>query len=83
MLRHERSDALQFIFNLQERELVAQSASCRTGQSEIDWEDNCAHYANLFRPLRIVGLLSDQIHIFHAMFAPMLCSSFCVQAGLL
>jgi len=42
MLRHERSDALQFIFNLQERELVAQFASCRTGKSEIDWKDDCA-----------------------------------------
>ena len=42
MLRRERSDALHFIFNLQERELVAQFVSCRTGQSEIDWEEDCA-----------------------------------------
>ena len=55
MLRHERPDALHFIFNLQERELVAQFASCRTGKKIAPKE--------LFRPLRIVGLLSDRVHI--------------------
>ena len=67
MLRHERSDALQVMFNLQERELVAQFSSCRTGKSEIDWEDDYAQRTMLtsFAPnvLQAYSLIELRVHI--------------------